>query len=199
MSVEGPVSGSPFSVAERRHLVSSPSNLTSDRGFTTPDLAAAELAIWAGAINERETKERSEVAIHNIRLADILDPLRVLQAERVLQRQFQVQRAGIRVWTIRRDLLEPKLAIHGHRIFHHRPDGVKADRRVLSPARLGDDALGQGAAQSLAAKLRTQVETLHFADAGAERVQGNAARELAVEFGQQQAATGWSVVAGKLV
>src|SRR5579863_6726997 len=77
MSVEGPVSGSPFSVAERRHLVSSPSNLTSDRAFTAPDLAAAELAIWAGAINGRKTRERSKLATCNVRLADMLDPLRV--------------------------------------------------------------------------------------------------------------------------
>ena len=56
---------------------------------------------------------------------------------------------------------------------------------------------GERAAQSFAAKLRAQVEALHFADAGLKFVQGDAACELPFVRCQQKAAFGRSVVAGK--
>ena len=95
------------------------------------------------------------------------------------------------------DLLETDSAVHRDRIFHDGFDGVEAHALVADLAGFGDDAVGQESAQSLAAELRAQIEALHLADLRFELVQSDAARELAFVFGEQQAAFGWSIVAGE--
>ena len=75
---------------------------------------------------------------------------------------------------------KPQLAIQGDCIFHYGLDGVEAHSLVADLARLGDDALGQGASEALAAKLRTQIQPLHFAGARLQLVEGDAGGELPV-------------------
>src|ERR1700686_1782681 len=114
-----------------------------------------------------------------------------------LQIKFHVESACDRVGAIGCDFLEANLAIHRDRIFHPRFDGVEADALIADLASLGDDLVCESAAQSFAAKLRTQVEALHLADLRFERVQGDAARELVFVGGEQKPAFGRSVGPGE--
>jgi len=57
--------------------------------------------------------------------------------------------------------------------------------------------LGQLSPETFASKLWTQIEPLHFTNAGFELVERDAARELTFIFRQQQAAFGGRVIAGQ--
>src|ERR1700687_2581288 len=114
-----------------------------------------------------------------------------------LQIKFHVESAGDGVGAIGCDFLEANLAIHRDRIFHPRFDGVEADALIADPAGLCDDLVCESAAQSFAAKLRTQVEALHLADLRFERVQSDASGELVFAGCEQKPALGRSVVTGE--
>lgn len=93
--------------------------------------------------------------------------------------------------------MEAEAAIHGDRVFHHRFDCIEAHTFVADRAGFGDQAVGHGAAEPLAAKLRTDVEPLHLADFGMQFMQSAAAGELDFIFHQQQTASGRRIVSGE--
>src|SRR5580700_7991828 len=82
---------------------------------------------------------------------------------RLLQRKLHVQRSRHRIFAIGRDFLEPQLAIHRHCIFHHGSDGIETHALIADRAGVSYQALHDGSSDSLAAKLRTEVEALHLA------------------------------------
>ena len=70
------------------------------------------------------------------------------------------------------------------RLSHDR-QCIESHARKSLLARLGDDPLGQCAADCVSAKLRANVEPFHFADVPIQRVQRDAAGDFAVPMRDQ--------------
>src|ERR1700688_3572661 len=117
-----------------------------------------------------------------------------LEPFRYSQFQLHIHGPGNRVGAVGSHFLEPKLAIHGDRIFHDWLNGVKAHALITDLVRFGDDAIGQDASQALAAKPRAQVKALHLADAWLQFVERADAGELTVVSCEQKAALRRGVV-----
>ena len=107
-------------------------------------------------------------------------------------------RAGHGILAVRGDFAEAEFAVHRDRVFHDWFDGIEPHALVSDLAGFGDDAIRQSSAQAFAAKLRAQVEALHFTDTRIQFVEGDAARELAVVVGKEKAAIGRGVVSGEI-
>ena len=113
-----------------------------------------------------------------------------------LQVEFHIQRARHGIWTIGRDFPEPHHTIHGDCVLHHGFDGIETHAAIAHLARLGNQMLGQRSSQAFPSKLGTEVEPLHFANAGFDLVERDATGELTFIFRQQQTSFRKHVVAG---
>jgi len=113
------------------------------------------------------------------------------------QLEFQEDGARHRIGSVGADFLESQRAIECHSGLHFVCYRVETHELVADEAGLGDDGFGEAAAEFQPAKFGTNVEALHFADAGLKRTKGHASGGLAIDFGEQQASARGRVLAGK--
>src|SRR6185437_3031966 len=115
----------------------------------------------------------------------------------LLNNALHVERALNRILPVGSDLAKAIGAVHAHSILHDGLNRVQADALVADGARLGQCRVEQRLAQALATNLWAHIEALHFANAGLQRVQGNATGEVPAQSRQQQSSLWRSVVAGQ--
>jgi hypothetical protein len=106
---------------------------------------------------------------------------------RAIQFQFHVVCIRNRVLVIRRDFTKPKRGIQRDGVVHTPSDGIEAHRRITDHSGLINDVFCELQTKPMPPKLGPHEKPFHFANAGLERLQRDAARWFLIHFTKNQA------------
>src|SRR5947209_19916966 len=121
---------------------------------------------FARVLMRAEEEDRSPAEVQRV-----VSFLSLLFRSWCVQIQFQIQRARLRIYAIRRDLLEPEPLVHLYRIRHFGWHRIEPHALVADLARRFDDRVRQRQSDALAAKSGTHIQALHLGNTFLEFVQ----------------------------